>query len=215
MTFSDNIDAEQFLAMLSEQAATEGPSASDAVMEIVKAEGDLDLAGERLFGPTPLRPERGWLPQRSRLIALLANDPQAILDLQKNLRILTMLQTYSSARKIGAVVEGLVDRLPSDDLVKLYGTLLTQVGTLTDDHTINQNLNANLSFPDALASKMPPHVAEAFKVLAMEPVNDPSQPALSNPARNTTNTNGHEDDDEEPTKWSVMDPLPNAADGTA
>lgn len=221
-------EAMEFLEQLERQ--TGEPTAQDAVREIIKAEGDLDLAGERLFGPKPLHPDRNYLPARARLVMLVAEDPQAVADLQKHLRTLTLLQAYQSARLVGISVDGSIQNQKPEDLVRLYNVLLTNVATLTDDHTQTQNLNAQLSVGDALMANLPPEIKEALRVVMMEPVN---QPSLQSPIPNDEGTYGFDTapdyndadtnpdlvtftpDPEETTVYhSPADPPPNAANGT-
>lgn len=145
-----------------------GPSAQDAIAYIVGAEGDLDLAAERLFGVTsPANPY-----PRAQLITLVAEDPNSAELLASKLRTLTILQAFNSVRLVGATVDGSLDRLTASDRSKLYTSLLSIISGLTDEHStnINANINSNstsLSLTEHVMSKLPPNIQEAMKVLML------------------------------------------------
>jgi hypothetical protein len=78
-------------------------TAQDAISAIVAAEGNLDLAAERLFGF-----EEGT-NSRAQLIALLAEDPTAHANLQRTLRTLSLMEAFATFKEVALSVRGTLD----------------------------------------------------------------------------------------------------------
>jgi hypothetical protein len=180
------------------------PTALDCIAAIVAAEGDLDLATERLFGYHSPQADR------ARLIATIADDPPSVGILKENLRTLAMLQAYQSMRSVGIAVDGTLQNQSPHDLIKLYTNLMGILATFTDDHksTIEGNFSSLNLTADVVLSKFPKDVQDAIKVLLVpEPLEPTSHLNPNQPYTNgTTQIIEHQG-------RSLGDPPPNAARG--
>jgi hypothetical protein len=183
------------------------PSALDCIAAIVAAEGDLDLATERLFG------YHNPQADRARLIATIADDPPAVGILKENLRTLAMLQAFQSVRAVGIAVDGTLQNQSPHDLIKLYTNLMGILATFTDDHksTIEGNFSSLNLTADVVLNQFPKDVQDAIKVLLAP--NDPTTPT-------TPQTHSHLNPTTHPATQviehqgrSLGDPPPNAARG--
>jgi len=186
------------------------PTAQDAISALVTAEGDLDLAAELLFGRWD--PKSEGPPPKARLIAIIAEDPTAQQDLQKQLRTLTLLQTFNTTRLVGVTVEGALDKLPGSDRAKLYTSLLSVLASLTDEHSTSFNANiqsTSLNVSEQIFRQLPPEIRENLKVLMAAPPELPDQ-------RGEVPISSMDGSLNPPTpRWSGGNPLPNAANGTS
>lgn len=145
----------------------------EAIAAVVNAEGDMDLAAEMLFGPAPRRLPPGQLPNKSRLIAILARDVNAWHVLQRQLRVLTLVSTFTMSREIDVVLSGMLSAglLSSMELVRLKNTVSTNLTTLTDDKL---SVIEHRDSREALWDELPASVREAMKVVTLSsaPIDD-------------------------------------------
>jgi len=145
----------------------------EAISAVVNAEGDMDLAAEMLFGPAPRRLPPGQLPNKSRLIAILARDINAWHVLQRQLRVLTLVSTFTMSREIDVVLSGMLSAglLSSMELVRLKNTVSTNLTTLTDDKL---SVIEHRDSREALWDELPASVREAMKVVTLSsaPIDD-------------------------------------------
>lgn len=167
------------------------PSTQEAIDAVINAEGDLDLAAERLYG------YHEGQNLKTRLVALLSRDKTATSDLQRALRTLTMLQTFQSLKLTGVVVDASLEKLDAEARTRFYTALITALQSLTDDKT--QTINANststslsMSMSEQVFKDLPPAVQQALKVLQSKAASDASAPDR---------------------EFSLGDPPPNAALG--
>jgi hypothetical protein len=144
-------------------------TAQDAISAIVAAEGNLDLAAERLFGF-----EEGT-NSRAQLIALLAEDPTAHANLQRTLRTLSLMEAFATFKEVALSVRGTLDTLEPHARSRLLKQLLDSIAILTDDHTQNinsQSTRLNLSLTEAVYKSLPPDVQQALKVIEADTTTD-------------------------------------------
>ena len=180
-------------------------TAQDALNAIVASEGDLDLAAERLFGSAPLAEElvAGEAPDTSisvaylnktKLIALIAEDASVQQDLQRVLRTLSMLRAFSTFNLVSTTVDGTLDNLDATNRARLMTRLLDSIAILTDDHTQTINSNErrlNVNMTEAVMKNLPPDVQQAIKALSVG--------------------QGENEGEIIESEWSLGDPPPNAA----
>lgn len=185
-------------------------TSQDAINAVVAAEGDLDLAAERLFGYTPtsaasaasalVGDDEPATPlsytNKTKLVALLAEDPSTQQDLQRILRTLSMLKAFSTFNLVATTVDGTLDNMNANERAKFMKNLLDSLAVLTDDHTqtVNSNnTNLNVGLTEAVMKNLSPDVREAIKVLTA----------------GEGNGNGNNETIE--AEWSLGDAPPNAA----
>lgn len=185
-------------------------TSQDAINAVVASEGDLDLAAERLFGFSPLdgngagsnSTDEGIgsaYGNKTKLIALLAEDASAQQDLQRILRTLSLLKAFSTFNNVSVTVDGTLDTMDGNQRARLMTKLLDTIAILTDDHTQTLNSNQtrlNLNMTEAVMKNLPPDVQQAIKMLSV----GSNEGELSN-----TDTETFEAD------WSLGNPPPNAA----
>lgn len=171
-------------------------TAHDAINAVVAAEGDLELAAERLFGyTTEDGSEVSAYSNKTKLIALLAEDASAQQDLQRILRTLSLLRAFASFNLVSTTIDGTLEHLDANNRARLMTRLLDSIAVLTDDHTQNINTkqtNLNMNMTEALMKKLPPDIQQAVKVLAAGELDENSNSTLD-------------------AEWSLGDPPPNAA----
>lgn len=171
----------------------------DAINAVVAAEGDLDLAAERLFGFTDSGGDGESYNNKTKLIALLAEDAAAQQDLQRILRTLSMLKAFSTFNVVAMTVDGTLENLSADSRSKLMVKLLDMLSVLTDDHTQTLNSNQtrlNLNMTEAVMKQLPPDIQQAVKMLSVGSNEDEA---------------GFGSEDIVDADWSLGDPPPNVA----
>lgn len=180
------------------------PTATDAISQVLLAEGDLNLAAERLFGYQ----EGGRA--KAQLIALLAEDPSTQQDLQRMLRTLAMLQAFQTFKDTALVVSETLDRIDANARATFMNRLAQTIAVLTDDHTTTSNTNStslSVSLTEQVMKSLSPDVQQAIRAL-QAPVDVPNE--------------SPEVDQVLQGQWGIVegdlpglgDPPPNAAVGT-
>jgi hypothetical protein len=166
-----------------------GPTGEEAVSAILAAEGDLDLAGERLYGPceTPGA-------NKARLQRLIGEDPDLSKTLHRSLRTIALLQAFSTFKATAVAVENTLDKMDANQRARFMNMLLQSMTVLTDDHTqtinsTSQHTALNLSLTEAVFKELPPDIQQALKV-----INSGGPPEVID-------------------QWSLGEPPPNAATG--
>lgn len=136
-------------------------SSRDAIAELVLANGDLNLAAERLYGTATAAP---------RLVALIAGDMSAPAMLAAQMRTLATINMFATLNKVQAELDGRIGNMEPYELSKTYTTILDKVLQATDNHESTQNINVQ----EVILSILPPEAREALKQL----VSDSPAPAV-------------------------------------
>lgn len=124
-----------------------------AVDALIGANGDADLAAERLHVPKQV------------LIAAIAADPLAHDSLAKQLRTLALLGTYEMLDLSRVAYTASIPELEPKQLARTVIALAALVAQLTDTHTQTSNVNIT----EVVLRMLPPDAREALKLLAQNP----------------------------------------------
>jgi hypothetical protein len=98
-------------------------TAQEAISALIRANGSMDLAAERLHLP------------KEELVALLCEDPQDKFTLTQRLNTLLQLQAFSILVEVGVVFKAILPELEPADVAKAHAQLLqsyTQLTSLND-----------------------------------------------------------------------------------
>lgn len=122
-----------------------------AIREIVKADGDILLAAERLAIP------------KEELVAVIASDPSATGILNSQLRTLALLMTFESARMASVTLNTSIGELEPKDLASTSIKLIELISKLTDDKTTTQNINVTEHIMRTISPKYQQAVLELVR----------------------------------------------------
>src|SRR3972149_10505675 len=128
----------------------------DCIDAIVKAQGNLNLAAERLH----ISP--------STLTLIISQDPQGYESLQRQLRILTLLSSSMMLHVAQIALQTSIADLTPFEASKTYLSLLDSIQTFTDPHTQTQNSNVNIT--EVVMRMLPPSARQALLDLVAIPI---------------------------------------------
>lgn len=134
--------------MLSEQL-----DIKSAIGAIVRAEGNLNLAAERLGAKVP------------DVLGALTESPEGFRMLAEQLRVLQLLKTFHLLQTAEAYMVGIMGDMEAPDVVKAYNSVATLFGSLTSQASKEPSIVNNIDFTSIMLNALPQPVREAFLTL--------------------------------------------------
>lgn len=148
-------------------------SADICIDELIKAEGNYNLAAEKLG------------LQTAEFVASIAADQYSLDKLNRALSTLTLLQNFKLSRQTALIIGESLATMENKDLNKLFAQLTQTVVTLA---SLNQQASQINAF-EQLMRELPPDARRALMVVRNQPP----------PKQIVTNNNMNFDDDVEET----------------
>lgn len=110
------------------------PDSNEVIREVVKAEGDIYLAAERLN------------TSREILLSTLAEDTEAASKLAAQLRMLNMVQVFGLINETKDALSQAIHSLRPGEVARTYTSLVSALATLSDKQTLQllQSVTTNV-----------------------------------------------------------------------
>jgi hypothetical protein len=123
-----------------------GLDASDALMQIIRANGNINLAAERLR-TTP-----------GELTAVIAQDKVASTLLNEQVRVSTLLSIFHLVNLTKVTLEAVLPDLEPNDVSKTFASLVDAISRITEKQQQVNNVNVN----EFIMRSLPPKVRKAL-----------------------------------------------------
>lgn len=124
-----------------------------AIAGIVRAEGNLNLAAERLGAKVP------------DVLGALTESPEGFRMLAEQLRVLQLLKTFHLLQTAEAYMVGIMGDMEAPDVVKAYNSVATLFGSLTSQASKEPSIVNNIDVTSIMLNALPAPVREAFLTL--------------------------------------------------
>lgn len=113
---------------------TNPPTVASATAEVIRADGDLYLAAERLG------------MSREDLLATIASDTEGASSLAAQLRILNMVQVWGLINTTKDALVPVIPELKPSELARTYTSLIAAFATVSDKQTLQllQSVTTNV-----------------------------------------------------------------------
>lgn len=131
------------------------PTPEQALEHWVNANGNAELAAERLFG-------RDTPNATYQLNALLASDPTTTVALKQAMRAFVLLDSYEVYQAIRSVFMEKASKLDPYEAARAFKGVLEAIQAYTSDNTSTTNINVF----ETVMAQLPPQVRDALKELS-------------------------------------------------
>jgi hypothetical protein len=133
-----------------------------ALLELVRASGNLHLAAERLR-TTP-----------AEIVTTIATDQRMVDQLNQTIRTTTLLGIFNTFGALQLIITQTLSDMEPDELRKLFSSMTEMIATFTDP---KQSTTTNINVNEYVMRMLPPDVRKALTdVVEAETVGTPTIP---------------------------------------